>query len=75
MSFTVDGMEKLWMSKLLALDGSKPIRGGIPIAFPQFADEGDLQLHGFARESMWDVQETKADAALFTLTDCWRTTC
>lgn len=43
------GQEMLWMSSLSALDGSAPIRGGIPIAFPQFADTGPMKLHGFAR--------------------------
>ena len=47
--------EYLWMSTLSALDGTAPIRGGIPIAFPQFADNGPMKLHGFARESMWTV--------------------
>lgn len=35
--------------------GSKPIRGGIPLAFPQFADQGPLKLHGFAREVLWEL--------------------
>jgi glucose-6-phosphate 1-epimerase len=47
--------EHLWMSSLSNLDGVKPIRGGIPIAWPQFADNGHLQLHGFARERIWKV--------------------
>ena len=34
-SFQVDNAEKLWMSSLSCRDGSGPIRGGIPIAFPQ----------------------------------------
>ena len=37
------------------MDGTSPIRGGIPICFPQFADNGPLKLHGFARETMWYV--------------------
>lgn len=57
-SFQVDDQEKLWMSSLSTMDGSGAIRGGIPIAFPQFADEGSLNmLHGFARESHWKVVE------------------
>ena len=60
-SFTVDGEEKLWMSSLSKMDGSAPIRGGIPLAFPQFADEGDLPLHGFARDSVWTVVSDETD--------------
>lgn len=28
------GAEKLWVSETAALDGSAPVRGGIPIVFP-----------------------------------------
>jgi glucose-6-phosphate 1-epimerase len=28
------GAEKLWVSEGAALDGSAPVRGGIPIVFP-----------------------------------------
>jgi len=47
--------ERLWMSSLSCVDGSAPIRGGIPIAWPQFADNGPMKLHGFAREKLWSV--------------------
>lgn len=51
------------------MDGSAPIRGGIPIAFPQFADEGPMKLHGFARESLWKiVGQTDNDSCLLELT-------
>lgn len=39
--WSVNGVERLWISSLSAMDGSAPIRGGIPIAFPQFADQGN----------------------------------
>jgi glucose-6-phosphate 1-epimerase len=28
------GLEQLWLSEAAVLDGSKPIRGGIPVVFP-----------------------------------------
>lgn len=40
----------LFVSQKAVLDGSKPIRGGIPLVFPQFGP-GPLQQHGFARVS------------------------
>ena len=42
-----------------AFVGSKPIRGGIPLAFPQFADQGPLRLHGFVRESLWSIVDER----------------
>mmetsp|Transcript_15745 Transcript_15745/g.23635 ORF Transcript_15745/g.23635 Transcript_15745/m.23635 type:complete len:304 (+) Transcript_15745:198-1109(+) len=69
-SFEVDEDEKLWMSSLSVLDGSGPVRGGVPIAFPQFADEGPLtQMHGFARESTWDVIEGSSSNVTLGLKD------
>ena len=34
-SWETNGKERLWMSSLSCLSGKAPIRGGIPIAFPQ----------------------------------------
>jgi glucose-6-phosphate 1-epimerase len=57
LSWTVSAKsERLWLSTLSAMDGSAPIRGGVPLAWPQFADQGDLPLHGFARTKMWEVK-------------------
>ncbi len=73
-SFQVDESEKLWMSSLSRMDGTGPIRGGIPIAFPQFADEGPLsQLHGFARESTWDVIEGSSSNVILGMSDSDKT--
>ncbi|KAL8229106.1 hypothetical protein R6Q57_014006 [Mikania cordata] len=35
----------------------KPIRGGIPICFPQVANFGTLEQHGFARNRLWSLDE------------------
>ena len=47
------GSERLFCSAQSALDGSKAIRGGMPLIFPQFAARGDGMRHGFARVSTW----------------------
>ena len=54
---TADGKEQLFCSRLSALDGSRAIRGGIPIIYPQFAEQGTGQRHGFARLTKWAVEE------------------
>lgn len=57
----------LFMSKTAILDKSKPIRGGIPVLFPQFGNQGPLKKsHGFARSMEWSVDESKS-------TKCTRT--
>ncbi|KAI9245310.1 P-loop containing nucleoside triphosphate hydrolase protein [Sporodiniella umbellata] len=44
-------------------DGSKAIRGGIPICFPIFGtkDTIDLPQHGFARNTYWKELELESD--------------
>ena len=54
-SYTVRGHDLLFLSSIAVFDGVAPIRGGIPIAFPQFAAQGPLPMHGFARTSTWEV--------------------
>ncbi|KAL4902266.1 hypothetical protein BDW74DRAFT_186977 [Aspergillus multicolor] len=57
---TASGTEKLWLSEAAVLDGSKPIRGGIPVVFPVFGPPpsdhatSSLPQHGFARSSLWE---------------------
>ncbi|KAJ2963031.1 hypothetical protein NQZ79_g1919 [Umbelopsis isabellina] len=74
-SWTVDGSERLFVSKNAILDGSKAIRGGIPIVFPIFGTEEKIKLpqHGFARNSNWDYVGILTDndevAVRFSLKD------
>ncbi|KAK7526339.1 galactose mutarotase-like domain-containing protein [Phyllosticta citriasiana] len=55
-----DGSDNLWLSEKAALDGSKPVRGGIPVVFPVFGPPpanhatSSLPQHGFARNSRWE---------------------
>lgn len=64
------GQERLYLSEQAVCDGRSPIRGGVPVCFPQFAAEGRLPRHGFARTMSWSVIEQRAgdDFALATLT-------
>ncbi|XP_042502683.1 putative glucose-6-phosphate 1-epimerase isoform X2 [Macadamia integrifolia] len=36
----------------------KAIRGGIPVCFPQFANFGTLEQHGFARNRLWSIDSS-----------------
>lgn len=61
LSWKVDGKEQLWLSEASKLDGSKAVRGGIPLVFPRFGpakgnhpDTDKLPQHGFARNSHWE---------------------
>ena len=53
-----DGGERMFMSERSALDGSRAIRGGVPVIFPQFAEQGSGMRHGFARVSNWRLADS-----------------
>jgi len=57
---TGDGHAVLFLSKQAIFEERKPIRGGIPVIFPQFGP-GVLPQHGFARNELWSVANTNAD--------------
>lgn len=46
---TADGVERLFLSEKSALDGSRPVRGGIPLVFPV----SELQLLLFSYIWLW----------------------
>lgn len=50
-----DGDERLFLSERSEFRAGVAIRGGIPVIFPQFAAEGPLPRHGFARTSEWTL--------------------
>ena len=52
------GQEVLFMGKRATFAAGDPIRGGIPVVWPQFANLGGLPQHGFARKSEWQLVET-----------------
>lgn len=61
--------ENLFLSTAAALDGSKPVRGGIPLVFPVFGPPpsgSKLPQHGFARNVKWEFlgkSTSEGDAA------------
>lgn len=62
------GKELLFLSSKALLDGSKPIRGGIPLVFPQFGT-GPIMAgqHGFARTRRWNCINQSGSKATFAL--------
>lgn len=68
-----DGDERLFLSTRSVLREGAAIRGGIPVIFPQFAAEGPLPRHGFARTMRWTLDSAEERAgegiARFTLSD------
>ena len=63
------GDEVLFVSRAARFDAASAIRGGVPVVFPQFADQGPLPKHGFARVAEWVLPDPGESAATFVLTD------
>ncbi|EKG05151.1 hypothetical protein TCSYLVIO_003778 [Trypanosoma cruzi] len=64
---TREGEEILYTSPNAVYKQGVPIRGGVPIIFPQFGNRGPLPAHGFARIREWNVKELRSGMASFTL--------
>ena len=64
--------EQLYLSPASAFATGSPVRGGVPVIFPQFARLGPLAQHGFARTLPWRLDETSSNAttAVLSLSDC-----
>ena len=56
-----NGEEMLFLSANSPLSAGEPIRGGIPVVFPQFASLGPLPMHGFVRTVAWEVVDVGRD--------------
>jgi galactose mutarotase-like enzyme len=73
-SFSVGERELLYLDPATLQDGSKNVRGGIPVLFPSpgklegdawraSGQAGQMKQHGFARNLAWAVQETRSEGA------------
>jgi glucose-6-phosphate 1-epimerase len=63
------GGEALFVSRAAKFDGESSIRGGVPVVFPQFADNGPLPKHGFARTETWERVDAGDSRATLRLRD------
>ncbi|CAI0408572.1 unnamed protein product [Linum tenue] len=54
---TDQGEELLFTSSKAIFKPPNPVRGGIPICFPQFGNRGALEHHGFARKKVWIIDD------------------
>ena len=54
------GGDRLFLSERSPFATGKPIRGGIPVIFPQFGPDGPLPRHGFARTRDWALVDQHA---------------
>ncbi len=47
--------DRLFVSEKAIFTDDAAIRGGVPVCFPQFADQGPLPMHGFVRAMRWQL--------------------
>jgi glucose-6-phosphate 1-epimerase len=60
------GQERLFLSRKSQFRSGAPIRGGMPLVFPQFGASGPLPLHGLVRLMPWEFAGAEADGASAT---------
>jgi glucose-6-phosphate 1-epimerase len=68
------GDEHIFLSSKSAMEKGVPIRGGVPVVFPQFATYGTLPHHGLVRTRDWCITDVGvnngAAYATFRIEDC-----
>lgn len=57
-----ESADRLYLSPISQAAPGVAIRGGVPVIFPQFAGEGSLPKHGFARTARWSRQDSAGQA-------------
>jgi glucose-6-phosphate 1-epimerase len=71
------GDEGIFLSSKSAMEKGIPIRGGVPVVFPQFATYGALPHHGLVRTRDWRITDVGinngAAFATFRIEDCTET--
>lgn len=57
------GEDVLWVSETAVYDGTKPVRGGVPVCWPWFGPhptEPSKGAHGVARHQVWEVETVQS---------------
>jgi len=62
-----DGRERMFLSSRTEFGHGAAIRGGVPVIFPQFAGQGPIVKHGFARNLPWEPIEASDGRARLRL--------
>lgn len=60
------GLDSFFYLSPLTTKGAT-VRGGIPVCFPQFANNGHLPKHGFVRDLPWDCVESSPELVRYQL--------
>lgn len=73
LSYQQHGQEKLFVSEAARLDGSRPIRGGIPVCWPWFGQlhpniAEHKQAHGLVRNQLWQIDAQVKTEQLTSIT-------